>query len=71
MTDLLSAAAVKEQKGLSRYMLDAHGPAPVQIGVRRFWRKADLDAWLGTENDGPRSDDLMGRINGLSADEIR
>ena len=75
---LVSISDAKKRTGLTRYMIETHGPQPVRIGGRIFWRSADLDAWI-TEADHcsdnenkPRSEaDILGAINGLNANEIR
>ena len=57
--------------GLSEYMVRTHGPDPVRIGGRTYWRVDDLDAWIGQGNDVPRRRDILGEVSGLSAHEIR
>ena len=50
---MLTADKAADHIGLSVYMLKTHGPAPVRVGRRVYWRVADLDAFAGNaEPDG-------------------
>jgi len=56
---MLPANKAADHIGLSVYMLKTHGPAPVRVGRRIYWRVADLDAFAG--NAEP-DEDQIGRL---------
>lgn len=53
---LLTAQKAASRAGISVYMLRRHGPTPVRIGGRLYWRDTDIDAFIGTAQPDDREE---------------
>lgn len=59
---LLTAPKAARRAGISVYMLRTHGPSPVRLGARVYWRDVDIDRWLG--KSASIDEAIMGDLRG-------